>query len=361
MVLKDGRVKLLDVEAQPVVRDLAQPWTAVHQRRAAGGVTSRPEQINRVPVTEKTDIYAFGVILYEMLAGGAAVSVRRRAAGAPREAPDGDGRSCCAAAGAPSPPSVEPWSWMQGARAKRPERRPLMPDLLDPPLGGGARAPRRGGSGRPRSSPGAGFGKRRFVVLVAWSLFRAALVGPAPGCTAGRTGARAYPNRCRPRSRPTHARAGPPPPAPPQGRAARGRPTPAASKLPQPGARLRSRRSCDPTARRNLRRPRWRRPRRRRSSRSRAPPQVAPLVRPHARANLRRPRSRRPRRRSSRSRRRLRSCRSWRPTLAATCAVSGGATRRRRSSRSRRPAAASPPPPTRANPRLPPPNGPERR
>ncbi len=64
MVLEDGRVKLMDVELTGL-RDAMQGLIA---DQSAPEYLS-PEEVRRAPVTEKTDIYAFGVMLYELLCG----------------------------------------------------------------------------------------------------------------------------------------------------------------------------------------------------------------------------------------------------------------------------------------------------
>src|SRR5947208_3401738 len=66
MVLEDGRVKLMDVELAGL-RDAPAMESILAAESPAEYLS--PEQIRRAPVTEKTDIYAFGVVLYEMLCG----------------------------------------------------------------------------------------------------------------------------------------------------------------------------------------------------------------------------------------------------------------------------------------------------
>ena len=64
MVLADGRVKLMDIELAslrdaPTLRDDNGPAEYL-----------APEQISRAPWTEKTDSYAFGVLVYDVFCGG---------------------------------------------------------------------------------------------------------------------------------------------------------------------------------------------------------------------------------------------------------------------------------------------------
>lgn len=63
VVLEDGRVKLLDIELAGL-RELQELVDADPPAEYLS-----PEQIQTAPITEKTDIYGFGVILYELLSG----------------------------------------------------------------------------------------------------------------------------------------------------------------------------------------------------------------------------------------------------------------------------------------------------
>ena len=67
MVLPDGRVKLMDVEVVGLL-DTSTPPNVLDLDLSPAEYLS-PEQIRRAPVTEKTDIYAFATIVYEMFAG----------------------------------------------------------------------------------------------------------------------------------------------------------------------------------------------------------------------------------------------------------------------------------------------------
>lgn len=66
MVLEDGRVKLLDIELSGL-RDAREVQGLVNVDSPAEYLA--PEQLQKAPITEKTDIYAFGVILHELLSG----------------------------------------------------------------------------------------------------------------------------------------------------------------------------------------------------------------------------------------------------------------------------------------------------
>jgi serine/threonine-protein kinase len=123
MLLEDGRVKLLDLELADL-REVPAP-----------GVTGNPpppeslapEQIRQAPVTEKTDIYAFAIIVFEMLCG---VPPFR---GATREA-------VLARQSTARPPWVRArrrvvpvaiQRIIMDALREQPERRPFMPELLN--------------------------------------------------------------------------------------------------------------------------------------------------------------------------------------------------------------------------------------
>ena len=67
MVFPDGRVKLMDVEVVGLL-DTSTPPNVLDLDLSPAEYLS-PEQIRRAPVTEKTDIYAFATIVYEMFAG----------------------------------------------------------------------------------------------------------------------------------------------------------------------------------------------------------------------------------------------------------------------------------------------------
>src|SRR5258705_5297754 len=66
VVLEDGRVKLLDIELSSL-RDAREVQGLLNIDPPAEYLS--PEQIQKAPITEKTDVYAFGVILHEVLSG----------------------------------------------------------------------------------------------------------------------------------------------------------------------------------------------------------------------------------------------------------------------------------------------------
>jgi serine/threonine protein kinase len=123
MLLDDGRVKLLDLELADL-RDVPAPGAS---GRLPPPESLAPEQIRQAPVTEKTDIYAFAIIVFEMLCG---VPPFR---GTTREA-------VLAAQSAAPPPWVRARSRVvpvsvqriiADALSEQPERRPFMPELLN--------------------------------------------------------------------------------------------------------------------------------------------------------------------------------------------------------------------------------------
>jgi serine/threonine protein kinase len=77
MVLADWRVKLMDLELIGL-RD-AGATKSVHVAEPPAEYLS-PDQVRRAPLTEGTDIYAFAVILYEMLYGAPPLQAATREA-----------------------------------------------------------------------------------------------------------------------------------------------------------------------------------------------------------------------------------------------------------------------------------------
>jgi len=66
IVLEDGHLKLLDLELSGL-RDAREVQALINVEPPAEYLS--PEQIQKAPITEKTDIYAFGVVLHELLSG----------------------------------------------------------------------------------------------------------------------------------------------------------------------------------------------------------------------------------------------------------------------------------------------------
>ncbi|OLB49025.1 MAG: hypothetical protein AUH99_12395 [Candidatus Rokubacteria bacterium 13_2_20CM_2_70_11] len=169
--LEDGRVKLMDVELAGL-RDAPAMESILAAESPAEYLS--PEQIRRAPVTEKTDIYAFGVVLYEMLCGvppfqaptreailtkhltETLVPVRRRRRGVPA--------------------SVE--SAVALALYKQPELRPLMQDVLNR-LWAEANGPATRWK-RPAAIAAGAALAASVVMLVAWVLFAQHVPAPRP-------------------------------------------------------------------------------------------------------------------------------------------------------------------------------------
>jgi serine/threonine protein kinase len=122
VVLEDGRVKLLDLELAGL-RDTTEGLIAA----APPAEYLSPEQIRHASVTEKADIYAFGIVLYEMLCGVPPFQAETREALLAKhltETPAPMRRRRRAV-----PVSVE--SAVALALYKQPELRPLMQDILN--------------------------------------------------------------------------------------------------------------------------------------------------------------------------------------------------------------------------------------
>ena len=66
IVLEDGHLKLLDLDLSGL-RDAREVQALINVEPPAEYLS--PEQIQKAPITEKTDIYAFGVVLHELLSG----------------------------------------------------------------------------------------------------------------------------------------------------------------------------------------------------------------------------------------------------------------------------------------------------
>ncbi len=124
MVLEDGRIKLLDLELVGL-RDAREIRGVIAAEPPAEYLS--PEQILKAPVTDKADIYAFGVILYELLCGVPPFEAATREAVLAKQLKE-----------APVPihrrRSNVPGSVQRAvtlALHKQPESRPLMGDVLN--------------------------------------------------------------------------------------------------------------------------------------------------------------------------------------------------------------------------------------
>jgi len=123
MVLEDGRVKLMDLELAGL-RDAREMQGLIIGEPPAEYLS--PEQILKAPVNEKTDIYAFGAILHELLCGAPPFQASTRDAVLAKHLKE-----------APAP--IDRRNGVPGsvARAvtlalyKQPEPRPLMGDVLN--------------------------------------------------------------------------------------------------------------------------------------------------------------------------------------------------------------------------------------
>jgi hypothetical protein len=123
-VSEDGRVTLMDVELAGL-RDARAITGLITDERPPEYLA--PEQIRLGPVTEKTDIYAFAVILYEMLCGAPPFRAATREAVLTEQltktpAPIRRRRRAV-------PAAVD--AVVARALAKQPERRPLMQSVLN--------------------------------------------------------------------------------------------------------------------------------------------------------------------------------------------------------------------------------------
>ena len=170
MVLEDGRVKLMDLELAGL-RD-ARPTDGSLVAKPSAEYLS-PEQICRAPVTEKTDIYSFAVLLYEMLCGVPPFQAETRDAVLEKHLTE------------PPPPmrprravpaSVE--SIVTQALDKQPGLRPLMQDVLNGLWSDAHRPTNR--RTRTVAIVGGAALAASLVVVVAWSLLALRPSGPRP-------------------------------------------------------------------------------------------------------------------------------------------------------------------------------------
>ena len=124
VVLDDGRVKLLDVELAGL-RDAREIQGLVSTDPPAEYLT--PEQIQKAPITEKTDIYAFGVVLYALLSGAPPFEATTREAVCAKHLKDAPVPIHRRHDGIPASVSRA----VTLALYKQPEARPLMGDVLN--------------------------------------------------------------------------------------------------------------------------------------------------------------------------------------------------------------------------------------
>ncbi len=124
MVLEDGRVKLLDVELSGL-RDAREVQGLVNVDSPAEYLA--PEQFQKAPITEKTDIYAYGVILHELLSGAPPFQGSTREAIAAKHLKEAPAPIRRERDGVPASVSRA----VTLALYKQPEARPLMGDVLN--------------------------------------------------------------------------------------------------------------------------------------------------------------------------------------------------------------------------------------
>ena len=231
MVLADGRVKLMDVELAGL-RDAPALDSVLAARPPAEYLA--PEQILREPVTEKTDIYALAVILYEMFYGRPPFQAPTRDAVLAKhlkEPPTPLRRRSAV------PASVE--RIVMQALDKEPELRPWMHELLNG-LWGEANGPATGWK-RPAAIGAGAALAASIIVLAAWGLLgprRPALSPPAQSVPASGRLASSPPASAPVTATRTAPPVGPATPAAAPSPAARATPAPASPPAPRPLAQL---------------------------------------------------------------------------------------------------------------------------
>jgi serine/threonine-protein kinase len=171
MVFEDGRVKLMDLELIGL-RDESATKSVLAAEPPAEYLS--PEQVRRAPLTEGTDIYAFAVILYEMLCGAPPLQAATREAVLAKHLTETPALVRRRRRAVPVP--VE--SVVALALSKEPERRPPMQTILNllweaansPPTRWKRTAAIMGGAALAASIAGLG----------AWSLFAPHPSAPPP-------------------------------------------------------------------------------------------------------------------------------------------------------------------------------------
>ena len=162
VVLKDGRVKLMDVELAGL-RDAPAMEGVITAKPPAEYLS--PEQICQAPVTEKTDIYAFAVIPYELLCGVPPFRAATSEAVLAKHLTETPVRMSLRRPAVPV--AVE--RIVRRALDKQPEPRPFMPDVLNR-LWAEANTPATRWK-RTAAVVGGAALAASIAVLVAWSLF----------------------------------------------------------------------------------------------------------------------------------------------------------------------------------------------
>ena len=162
MVLEDGRVKLMDVELAGL-RDAPAMEGVITAQPPAEYLS--PEQIRQAPVTEKTDIYAFAVTLYELFCGVPPFQAATSEAVLAKHLTETPVRMSLRRPAVP----VVVERIVRRALHKQPEPRPFMTDVLDR-LWAKANTPATRWK-RTAAVVGGAALAASIAVLVAWSMF----------------------------------------------------------------------------------------------------------------------------------------------------------------------------------------------